>query len=236
MISLPLVVDLDGTMVKTDLLIESILALVKQNPLYVLVMLFWLLKGRAFFKQEVNLRVRLDVSVLPYNRELLKYLKIQHAQGRPLLLATGNDERIARRVAEYLQLFDKVLASDGAINLSFRAKRDRLVRYFGEKGFDYAGNEKRDLVVWSSARKTIIVNSTDGMNRRVGRVADVEQVFDKRGSILIPWIRALRPQQWLKNLLVFVPLLLAHRYDEFDLLAKASLAFLLGYVLPACIL
>jgi 4-hydroxybenzoate polyprenyltransferase len=226
MTSLPLVVDLDGTMVKTDLLIESLLALIKQNPLYVLIIPFWLLKGKAFFKRQVNQRVSLDVSILPYNRELLDHLKIQHAQGRPLFLATGNDERIAHQVAEYLQLFEGVLASDGAINLSSRVKRDRLVKYFGEKGFDYAGNEKRDLEVWSSARKAIIVNSTDGITRHAVGVADVEQIFDKRGSLLVPCIRALRPQQWLKNLLVFVPLFTAHRYNEFDLLSKAFLAFL----------
>ena len=221
----PLVVDLDGTLAKTDLLIESLFSLVKQNPFYVLVLPFWLLKGRAFFKRQINQRVTLDVNSLPYDREFLDYLKGERSRGRPLFLATGNDERIARQVAEHLGLFDRVLASDGVVNLSSRTKRDRLVAEFGEKGFDYAGNEKRDLEVWPSARKALIVNSTKSILRRADRVADVEKVFPRRDGALKSYLRALRLQQWPKNLLVFVPLVMAHRYNEFALIGKAFLAF-----------
>lgn len=221
----PLVVDLDGTLVKTDLLIESLLSLIKQNPFYILALPFWMLRGRAFLKRQVNRRVTLDVSFLPYDRELLDHLKVQHARGRPLVLATGNDERVARQVADHLQLFERVLASDGAVNLSSRTKRDRLVAEFGERNFDYAGNERRDLEVWSSARKAIIVNSTKGIIRRAGRVADIEKIFNSRDGVLKPYIRALRLQQWLKNLLVFVPLVMAHRYNDLALVGQAFLAF-----------
>ncbi len=223
---IPLVVDLDGTLVKTDLLIESLFALIKQNPFYVLVIPFWLLKGRAFMKRQINQRVTLDISVLPYHQKLLDHLKDQHNRGRLLVLATGNDERIAYQVAKHLQLFDRVLASDGTVNLAHRTKRDRLVTEFGGKGFDYAGNERGDLEVWSSARKAIIVNSTKSISHRTARVAEVERVLNGRGSLLRPWFQALRLHHWLKNLLVFVPLVMAHRYNEVDLLSKAFLAFL----------
>ncbi len=222
----PLVVDLDGTLIKTDSLVESIFALIRQNPLYVFVFPFWLLKGRAFLKRQVSQHVTLDVSILPYHCEFLDYLKAQRARGRRLVLATATDERIARQIADHLQLFDGVLASNGTINLSGRSKRDRLVTEFGERGFDYAGNERRDLVVWSLARKAIVVNSTPSLSRMTARVAEIEQVFDGRKGWLKPFVRALRLHQWLKNLLVFVPLMMAHRFFEPDLLARAILAFL----------
>lgn len=223
---IPLVVDLDGTLVKTDLLIESLFALIKQNPFYVFAIPFWLLKGRAFLKQEIIRRITPEVAFLPYHQELLDYLRAQQAQRRPLILATGNDERIARQVADHLQLFDRVLASNGNLNLSHRHKRERLVNVFGEKGFDYAGNGRNDLEVWASARKAIIVNSTRSLSRRAARVADIERIFDGRERGLKAYIQALRPQQWLKNLLVFVPLVLAHRYNEIDLLGRTFMAFL----------
>ena len=223
--SVPLVVDLDGTLVKTDLMVESFFVLIKQNPFFAFLLPFWLLKGRAFFKQQVTRRVTLDVSVLPYHRELLEHLKGQHAQGRPLVLATANDERIAHQVAEHLQLFDRVLASNGTLNLSHRHKRERLVKVFGEKGFDYAGNARQDLEVWSSARKAIIVNSPQSVSLKAAEVAEVERSFNDREGWLRPYIGALRLQQWIKNLLVFIPLVMAHRYHELDLLGRALLAF-----------
>lgn len=222
----PLVVDLDGTLVKTDLLVESLFVLIKKNPFFIVLLPFWLLKGKAYLKQQISQRVTLDVSILPYNQQFLDYLRVQHSQGRRLVLATGSDERIALQVANYLQLFDEVFASNGAVNLSGRHKRDRLVAEFGERGFDYAGNARRDLLVWSSARKAIVVNWSQGLSHRVAQVAEVEMVFKGRGKWLKPAAEALRLYQWAKNVLVFVPLVLAYRFYELDLLADAFLAFL----------
>ncbi len=224
--SRPLVVDLDGTLVKTDSLIESFLALIQQNPFYLFLVLLWLLKGKAYLKRQICRRVALDVSLLPYNQELLNYLKVQRDQGRQLVLATGADEEIARRVANYLQVFDVILASDGATNLSAQHKRDRLVREFGEKGFDYAGNNRQDLLVWSAAHKAIVVGSWRSLPRLEAEGVRIDRVFIDRERWLKPYIKALRPHQWLKNLLVFLPLILTHRFLELDLLGKALLAFL----------
>ena len=224
--SFPLVVDLDGTLIKTDSLIESFLALILQNPLYVFVVPLWLLRGRAYLKQQISRRVTLDVSLLPYNQELLNYLRGQRDRGRRLILATGADEAIARGVAGCLQFFDTILASNGTTNLSAQRKRDRLVGEFGAKGFDYAGNDRRDLVVWSSARKAIVVSSSRSLPGIAARVAGIERVFAGREKWFKPYMKALRLHQWLKNLLVFVPLVMAHRFLELDLLAKTFLAFL----------
>ena len=222
----PLVVDLDGTLVKTDLMVESLFALIKQNPLYIFILPLWLLKGRAFLKRQISQRVSLDATILPYNRELLDHLRVERARGRWLVLATATDERMARQVADYLQLFDMIFASDGAINLSGQHKRDHLVAEFGQKGFDYAGNSRRDLVVWSSAHKAIVVSSTRRLSRTAARIAEIERVFFARKGWLKPYMRALRLHQWLKNLLVFIPLVMAHRFYEPELLAEAFLAFL----------
>jgi 4-hydroxybenzoate polyprenyltransferase len=129
-------------------------------------------------------------------------------------------------VADYLKLFDLVFASDGATNLSGESKRDRLVAEFGEKGFDYAGDERRDVAVWASAGKAIVVSSNPQVSSAAARVAQVERVFEDRRKGPVKYLEALRPRHWLKNILVFVPLVAAHRVYEIDLWRKALLAFL----------
>lgn len=220
-----LAVDLDGTLLKTDLLLESLLALLHQKPQYVFLLPFWLLKGKAHLKRQIARRVSLDVSVLPYRNEFLHFLGRERAAGRSLVLATASDEQIACQVADHLKLFDVVLASDGATNLRGKSKRDRLVAEFGEKGFDYAGNQRCDVAVWASARKAIVVGSSPHLRSSAARVAEVEKVIGGRRSSPIDYLEALRPRHWLKNLLVFVPLCAAHRVAEIDLLRKALVAF-----------
>jgi 4-hydroxybenzoate polyprenyltransferase/phosphoserine phosphatase len=222
----PLVVDLDGTLVRTDLLLESVLALLRRKPQYVFILLAWLLQGKANFKHQVARRVALDVSILPYREELLDYIKTQRAEGRIIILATACDMQIARQVADHLKLFDSVLASDGTSNLSGESKRDRLVNEFGEKGFDYVGNQRGDLAVWASARKAIMVNPARFVRSHIASVAQVDLVFEDRKRGFVDHLKPLRPQHWLKNILIFVPLLAAQRLFEADMLGKALLAFL----------
>jgi len=221
----PLVVDLDGTLVKTDLLLESLFSLLRQAPLCLFALPFWLLKGRAHLKREIASRVRLDIALLPYRTALLEQLRVEHGKGRSIVLATASDELLALQIADHLQLIDTVLASDGSTNLSGERKRERLVSQFGERGFDYAGNGDIDLRVWSSARKAIVVNPNPGLLLAAGRVAPVQSLFDDRRPSLAEYLKALRPQQWLKNLLVFVPVLAAHRFNEPALMLRSLIAF-----------
>jgi 4-hydroxybenzoate polyprenyltransferase len=221
----PLVVNLNRTLVKTDLLIETLVILLKQNPLYVFVLPFWMRKGKAYLQQQIARRVSLDVSVLPYQSRLLAYLRTQRAHRRPLVLTTTQDEQLARQVADHLQLFDMVLGSNGHRPLSAAARRDRLVTLFGEKGYDYAGSGHSDLVAWASARKAIVVNPRRHVQSVVARLAEVEQVFADRQSGFMLYLRALRLHHWVKNLLLFVPLLTTHRMPDLRLLTQASLAF-----------
>ena len=222
---LPLVIDLDGTLIKTDLLVESVCSLLRQEPLALFALPVWLLKGRAHLKREIAQRVQLDPALLPYRTELVDYLRAEHDKGRSIILATASDEHFARQVADHLKLFDKVLASDGITNLAAERKRARVVAQFGEKGFDYVGNESRDLAVWSSARKAIVVSPNPRLKQAVVKVAQFESRFEERSASLGEYITALRPQQWLKNILVFVPLFAAHLFTEPVLFARTIIAF-----------
>ena len=220
-----LAVDLDGTLVKSDMLMESVLALVKRNPLHIFSVLWWVLKGKAHLKRQVGQRVKLDVSSLPYHVDLLIDLRDYREQGRELVLATAADARIAAQIAGYLQIFHQVMASDGVHNLSGETKRDRLIAAFGKKGFDYAGNSRKDLPVWAAARRAIVVNGGAGLQSAAARLTDVHKVFHGQRQVWRPYIQALRPHQWLKNTLVFVPLMVSHRMPSAALLAQACLAF-----------
>ncbi len=221
----PLVVDLDGTLIKTDLLLESVCRLLRQDPLALFAVARWLLKGRAHVKRELAQRVTLDPALLPYRTGLLEYVRAEREKGRQIVLATGSDERFARGVADHLKLFDWVQASDGITNLSGEHKRARLVGEFGDKGFDYVGNGSRDLAVWSSAKNAIVVNPSPRLGRAVAKVAQVESTFEESRASLHEYLSALRPQQWLKNILVFVPLFAAHLFTEPILLIRTIIAF-----------
>jgi 4-hydroxybenzoate polyprenyltransferase len=221
----PVAVDLDGTLVRTDLLVESVTLLVKRQPLRALQMPVWLLGGRAYFKAELARHVTPDVTQLPYRRDVLEYLQAERASGRRLVLATASDEKVARLVADRLGLFDAVLASDGEVNLSGEPKRARLVAELGEKGFDYVGNSPRDLTVWRSARRALPVGRMARRRARIARIAEVERVFDD-GAGPLEYVRALRLHHWLKNLLVFTPIVAAQRLADLALLLPAALAFL----------
>ena len=180
--SVPLCVDLDGTLIRTDVLWESLMLLLKQNPLYLLALPFWLLRGRAAMKKEIAVRTELDAASLPYHQPFLDYLKAEHRKGRTLILATAADNRLAQNVADHLGIFKDVLASDGQINMRGHNKGNTLSERYGQKGFDYAGNSTVDLPVWQQARHAIVVNANDGLARRAGGLTEVSQVFNEPGS------------------------------------------------------
>ncbi len=221
----PLVVDLDGTLIRTDSLLESLFVLAKERPLLLFRLPFWLGQGRAKLKQRVAAASMPDAKTLPYHAGLLQHLEAEKGRGRRLVLATGADERLARGVAGHLGLFDAVLASDGSANLSGEAKRQALVSAFGERGFDYAGGGRRDLPVWRSARRAILVDPSAALAAAARETVAVERTLGERRAAVGTWLRQLRWHHWLKNLLVFVPLLTAHRLADPQAIAQAVLAF-----------
>jgi 4-hydroxybenzoate polyprenyltransferase len=220
----PLAVDLDGTLVRTDTLHENLLVLFKQAPWLLLLVPLWVLKGKAFFKAEVARRAALDASRLPYNEELLAFLREEHARGRRLVLATAADRRIADGVAAHLGLFSDVFASDGTVNLSGARKLARLKEALGT--FDYAGNDDVDLPLWRESRQVVVVHAPAGVLKRArGLGREVHRVFERPRVGPRIWVKALRVHQWAKNALVFVPVLAAHKALEPGLLVKAVLGF-----------
>ena len=175
--SVPLAVDLDGTLIRTDMIWESLARLGRSKPLTALFTLFALARGRAFFKQRLAARVAVDPAELPYHIEFLDWLKAEKAAGRKLILATASDINMARPVAAHVGIFDEVMASDGNTNLRGANKRRALTAKFGERGYDYAGNSSVDLGVWPGTRAAIIVNAKPGLEKRVAPLTKVARVF-----------------------------------------------------------
>ncbi|MGH7993025.1 MAG: apolipoprotein N-acyltransferase [Limisphaerales bacterium] len=173
----PLCVDLDGTLIKTDLLWESLARLLRRNPLWLFPVLLWWWRGRAFLKQQLARRVALDPAILPYNESFLAFLREQKRAGRKLVLVTASDRDMALPVASHVGLFDEVLASDGRTNLRGKNKLGTLVEKFGEHGFDYAGNSSADLAVWRGARLAIVVNAGPWLVKRAAECARPGPVF-----------------------------------------------------------
>ncbi len=197
---MPLVVDLDGTLVRTDTLHESLLVLLKRNPLLLVLAALWMLKGKAAFKAEVGRRVKLDAARLPYSEPLLAYLREEKARGRRLVLATAADQTIADAVAAHLDLFSEVYASDGTVNLSGARKLARLKQAHPE--FDYAGDGEVDLALWREARRAVVVHGSTGLERKVRALGRGEvRVFEAPRTGVRTWVKALRVHQWAKNIL-----------------------------------
>lgn len=231
----PLCVDLDGTLLATDTLWESVVLLLRRRPWLLFWAPFWLLRGRAGFKDRVAGHVALEVSHLPYRETLLGALQTAKLAGRRLVLATAADTQVARAVSDYLGLFDEVFASEPGTNLKAKHKEARLRAAFGAGGFDYVGDSHADLAVFRSARRGLVVNASAALKRRCARLDNV-QVLSERPSVLRACIKQLRPHQWAKNALVVLPALLAPKISTDHLLpgllgaASFSLCASAGYV------
>jgi 4-hydroxybenzoate polyprenyltransferase/phosphoserine phosphatase len=223
----PLCVDLDGTLILTDVLWESILVLLGRNPLYALMLPVWLLGGRSNLKRQVASRAPVDPRSLPYNQEFLRYLRQQVAEGRQLVLVTAADQALAEPVAEHAGVFSDVMASDGTRNLKGNQKRSALDERFGSRGYDYAGNSSADVAVWKGCHQAVVVNASVSVMRQAAAVSSVERAFPcvGRRGIIVP-LKAIRVHQWVKNLLVFLPVMTSHRINEVAVMINAALALI----------
>ena len=221
----PLCVDLDGTLVKSDTLVDSTLALARQHPLLLLQLPRWLAAGKASLKQHITAAVELDVTHLPYNRELIQFLEQQHAAGRPLYLATAADKALAERVAAHLKIFSGVLASDGTVNLAGRNKLAAFQNRFGDD-FSYIGNAAPDLPLLMHCKAPMVANPDASLRAGLKKAGVVPvRTFNDRTTGLKAWLKAIRLHQWAKNVLIFLPVLLAHNWD-LGLMAGSLMAFL----------
>jgi len=221
----PLVVDLDGTLTPTDTLVESVLQLIKQAPLSLFLLPFWLLRGIAHFKAKVAGATTFSAKNLPYREDLLCFLTQQKADGRRLVLATAAHRSIAHAVAAHIGLFDLVIASDANRNLKGERKLAAIREQVGH-AFVYAGDSKVDLPIWRSAQATVLVGVSDSVARSIKQSVPTEREFHTPKSPLKAWAKALRVHQWLKNLLIFVPLLTAFSFSSTMAVLTVLLAFL----------
>jgi len=212
--SLPLCVDLDGTLLRTDTLEEAAAAVVLRDWRAAIALPAWLLSGKARLKEELGRRWEFDPALLPARTEFVEWLAAERRDGRRLILATAADRAIAEKVAAHFGLFDEVIASHDGRNLRGPAKAEALVERFGPRGFAYAGNDRTDLSVWQHAGEAIVVGGGERLQREAAAVAPVVATFP---AGTLPWaglLRGLRPHQWVKNLLCFVPLLASGSLDD----------------------
>ncbi len=184
-----------------------------------------MLHGKAHLKEQIARRVTIDVGVLPYNTPLVDWLRDEHSSGRPLYLCTASNRRFADQVADHFGMFDGVLASNGQRNLMGRTKAEALVSQFGDGGFDYCGDALADLPVWRQARRAIVVG--DKHIAAAARKVNAAIIFFERKRRLLPLVlKAMRVHQWVKNVLIFVPLLTAHQFTDIHAIATAVIAFM----------
>lgn len=220
----PLVVDLDGTLTPTDTLVESVIKLVKQSPSNLARLALLLPKGKAAFKSFVAANSTFSPETLPYREPLLDYLRREKKAGRRLILATASHETIAEGVAAHLGIFDDVIAT-GSTNLKGKNKLDAIRKVIGQD-FVYAGDSTADLPIWESAKAAVLVGASDSTSGAVRRIRPIEAEFPRDPVRLGTWVRALRLHQWLKNLLIFVPMLTAFSFLDAGKLVDSAVAFL----------
>ena len=221
----PVIVDLDGTLTHSDTLLENVLLLLKGNPLMILLLPFWLLKGKAVLKNRIAERVALDVSLLPYNGDVLAYLRQARSEGHACYLATGAPAKTANAVSDYLQLFDGIFSTTDSTNLTGSRKAQLLNERFGEGNYIYLGNHAVDLKIWHHAGEAVVVSNSHLLLQQAQRLCGNARQLAPPKATLKTWLKAIRVHQWVKNALLLVPLLTSHQWQDPQLLLLAVIGF-----------
>ncbi|MBY0293092.1 MAG: hypothetical protein K2W92_07395 [Alphaproteobacteria bacterium] len=201
--AIPLVLDLDGTLIRTDTFHEMLVQLLFKKPWLLLLVPLWLLKGRPFAKAQLVDATHLSPRHLPYNLPLLAFAKEEAKKGRPLILATGTDQRLAQKIADHLGIFQDVIGSHGTINLTGHNKQQALLQKFGAQGFDYAGDSRVDRYIWKVARKIIVVHPKWGVLTQARSLQQESSIilFPREVPRYHALLLALRPLFWVFNVI-----------------------------------
>jgi 4-hydroxybenzoate polyprenyltransferase len=221
-VDIPLCVDLDGTLVRTDTLIESLFAISRHHPWHLFVILFWLLRGLPYAKQKIQSLHQINVALLPYHQAVLEVIKREKSRGRRTVLVTASNQQLADKIAAYLELFDEAHGTKIDLNLKGKAKADFLTERFGYQGYDYIGDSRADDPVWQNARTAITVNAATA--RTTGRKIELLSDTSLRESRVAVCAKTMRVHQWVKNILVFVPLLTSQGILNLHLLLRCLAA------------
>ncbi len=219
----PLVVDLDGTLLQTNVLLECVLIYLRRNPFGIFHMLVWLLRGRAVLKQELARRASLNVAGLPLNAQLETFARQEKSRGREVYLATAADQSIARAIADRCGFFNGIFASNGTTNLKGTKKLDVLMERF-PAGFAYAGDSRADYPIWRQASEAILVGERDWTRRTARQFANTTRIF-KQPSRALALFECGQPHQWAKNMLVFVPAILGGVLADSTAMLAAAMSF-----------
>ena len=221
-----LIVDLDGTLIKSDMLFETFWSSVSNNLIKTLISIFNLYKGKAYFKKCLAEISNVDIKLLPYNKQVINYINLQKSKGFKIALVTANNADIAIKISDYLNLFDEVHGSSRKINLKGINKANFQNERYGKKNYDYLGNSYYDMQIWRDSNKAIFVNKR-GILNNIYRTINPNHLFleDNDNNLLFSFLEEIRPYQWIKNTLVFVPILAAHQIN-IPYLTKGIFSFL----------
>lgn len=223
--SIVLVVDLDGTLLNSDMLYESFWSACGNNWRTPFLSVAAMLRSKAALKAYLQSEADVDATSLPYNEAVIDYVRAHRMQGGKTALVTASNQIFANAIAEHLKIFDEVYGSDATHNLKGSNKASLLVERFGDSGFHYMGDAAADLPIWQVASKAVTVNATSSVRRQVERLGKPFQHLATTSKSLGPYIKACRPHQWLKNILIFLPMLAGHRLDTATII-DGCLAFL----------
>ncbi|MEJ6396241.1 UbiA family prenyltransferase [Gymnodinialimonas sp. 2305UL16-5] len=220
-----LVVDLDGTLCRTDTLHEAVLGLAADQPVMLAKLPGWLSQGKAAMKDAIAAHYVVPGEHLPLNPDVIAKVEAARAAGRRTALVTASDQRQADLVADTVGMFDEVHGSRNGHNLKGPEKAQFLIDRYGAGGFDYIGDSQADLAVWKHARRAVTVQASPALRRAAeAENAQVEHIAPPK-SLTSPLLRALRPHQWSKNVLLFLPLLASHDLGAFWAVLLGFLAF-----------
>jgi haloacid dehalogenase-like hydrolase len=221
----PLVVDLDGSLIKSDMLVESALEFLHANPLQALQPLLWLRGGKAHVKEQYAQRVAIDPGLLPYEPVVLQLIRQARQEGREVMLATASHHRYAAGIAAHLGLFDRIVATRSDSNLKGGKKAQALIDCYGEGEFDYVGNSLADLPVWSAAHTAYVINPDPTVMMKVRRLGKPVALLQAKHNTFLALMQAMQPGQWIGNLLVFLPLLSSRLSVDIQVVITGLLAF-----------
>ncbi|MEP3430130.1 MAG: UbiA family prenyltransferase [Roseibium sp.] len=216
-------VDLDGTLLRGDLLWESLFQAIRKRPGTLLAIFGWILNGIAYTKARLAEVADIDVEILPYREELVEQLRDLKSKGRHIVLATGSSQKLADGVAAHLGIFDAVLASDEETNLTAGRKLKRIQSECDSVGFEYYGNSRQDVCLFEAAAEATVV-APDSAADRWQKQTGANRIEDSHSELKAA-IKVMRPHQWLKNTLVFVPAVLDHQIFVASVFFSALIAF-----------
>lgn len=220
------IVDLDGTLIKSDLLYESFIRLIKKKPYYFFHVILWLIKGKAYCKKKIAEYVDLDISTLPFQKKLIKFLKSKRDSRCKIFLYTGATEKYARQIVDHLGIFDGFLSSCSQVNLTGENKIKHIKEKFKDEPFSYIGDSREDVHIWRCSSGAVLVGAPSSLVKKVSAITSVEKIIKKDKGVLPSLVKAIRPHQWAKNLLIFVPVITSGEFF--------NLAFLKVAILGVC--